>query len=181
MSWRTFRQSKLAAYEKANKEKRVDERIVKLLGKINANKDLVSLSSCSGRIVLLMVDEQGKKNASFYAKWHKPADAEEFELKLTNYTGRMPLWFRVEPFILHVAGKDIESASGFLRKMRGAGVKRGGIQTIKKDRVMIEVQGSGYLAMPVDPVREWNWLVKTANEIMKKNLKLLKKLERIKW
>jgi tRNA wybutosine-synthesizing protein 3 len=181
MSWQTYKRSKLSAYEKARGKNEVDEGIVDLIEKINKNPDLVSLSSCSGRIVLLMVDEQGKKNASFFAKWHEPVEPEEFEMKLTQYTSSMPLWFRVEPFILHVAAKDLESAKKFMEKIRAVGVKRGGIQVIKEDKILMEFQGSGYIAMPVDPIREWNDLIQKADEIMKKNFKILKRLENVKW
>lgn len=181
MSWQKFKENKLAAYQNAKLRGEVDGHIEKLIERINRNAGLVSLSSCSGRIVLLMVGSEGKKTASFFGKWHKPVDVGEFELKLANYTGKKPLWFRVEPFILHVTAMNVESAKGFMEKVRTAGVKRGGVQTIKKDKVTIEVQGSGYLAMPVDPVSEWNGLIKTANKIMNKNLKMLKKLEKVKW
>jgi tRNA wybutosine-synthesizing protein 3 len=181
MSWQTYKQRKLASLAQAENKGELDHQIKKLLKKINSNPNLVSLSSCSGRMVLLMVDESGKKGAAFFAKWHKPLDPEEFEMKLTLYTSRTPLWFRVEPFILHVAAKDIDSAKGFLDNIRNAGIKRGGIQAISKDRINMEFQGTGYLAMPADPIREWNDLIKIANKLMKKNLWTIKKLEKMDW
>jgi tRNA wybutosine-synthesizing protein 3 len=181
MSWLTYKQRKLNALNAAIKDKNADKEIIPLLKKINKNPNLVSLSSCSGRIVLLQLDEQGKKAAKFYAKWHEPADIEELELRLTEYTSSTPLWFRVEPFILHISAKDIDSAKSFLEKIRAAGVKRGGIQTIAKDKVTIEIQGSGYLAMPTDPIREWTDLIKTANKMMKNNLLKIAELEKIDW
>jgi tRNA wybutosine-synthesizing protein 3 len=179
--WEKYKQQKINSLNSAIEKKLVDQQILKLLKKINKNPSLVSSSSCSGRIVLLQLGEEGKKSASFYAKWHTPADVGDVEMKLSEYTGRMPLWFRVEPFILHVAAKDIDSAKTFLEKIRSAGIKRGGIQTIKKEKVTIEIQGSGYLSVPAEPINQWTLLIKIANEMMKKNLNLLRKLEKLDW
>lgn len=179
MSWQTYKQTKMASLKAAIKEGKADKLILPLLRKINLNPDLVSLSSCSGRIVLLMADESGKKNASFYAKWHGTVDPEDVELELSSYSERMPLWFRVEPFILHIAAKDLESARGFMDKLRKSGVKRGGIQVIGKERIMMEFQGTGYLAMPVDLVSQWNDLIAIANGMMKKNKEQIRKIGKI--
>ncbi len=183
MSWKSFRQSKLALFSKALDEGKVDRRIIRLLDSINRNADLVTLSSCSGRINLLQFDiEKGKESAEFYAKWHEPADREEFERKLNEYTSKSRLWFRVEPFILHVAAKDLGTASGFLRRMRSNGVKRGGMQGIGKDRIPIEVSGTGRMAFPVDLIEcEWDRMLDLANSMMRKNLAQVRRLEKVKW
>jgi tRNA wybutosine-synthesizing protein 3 len=183
MSWETYRASRLAAYKKALAEGKVDSRIVSLLDNINRNPDLVTLSSCSGRIDLLIFEiEKGKDSAKHYAKWHSPVEREDFEMRLTSYAGKPPLWFKVEPFILHVAARDVKAAIGFMRTVRGNGVKRGGIQGIAKDRVPIEVQGTGYMAFPTEPMEgEWNMVLDIANSMLKRNLEQVKRLEKIEW
>ena len=181
MNWPIYKQQKLDSLNVAIEKNLADPQILKLLKKINKNPNLVSLSSCSGRIVLLMVDESGKKNAGFFGKWHSPIDIEEFEMKLTSYIDEKPLMFRVEPFILHIASKDIGCANEFMKKMRDAGIKRGGIQVISKDKIVMEFIGSGQLAVPADSIDSWNDLLKLSNFMMKKNLKKINELEKIGW
>jgi len=183
MSWQSYRSSRLAAYEKALGEGKVDGRIVNLLEGINRNPGLVSLSSCSGRIDLLVYDiARGKRESSHYAKWHEPVDKEELELKLTSYTGKPMLWFKCEPFILHVAARDVAAADAFVKKMRANGVRRGGIQAIGKGRVAIEAQGTSGMAFPVGPFTgEWNDMLDFANAILERNLEQVRRLEKVEW
>lgn len=181
MSWQIYKQQKLESLAIAIEKGLADPLILKLLERINRDPGLVSLSSCSGRMVLLMVDESGKKNAGFFSKWHTPVDPEEFEMKLASYSRKMPLMFRLEPFIIHIAAKDISCANSFMKKIRAAGVKRGGIQVIGKQRAVMEFQGSGHLAVPADSVRGWDDLLKLSNSMMEKNLAMVKKLEKTGW
>ncbi len=183
MNWDKFRKERISALEDSVKKKRVDEKILGLLKKINRSPDLVTTSSCAGRIVFLANDiYKRKKTASFYKKWHRKVDAEEVELALSAYAEKLPLWFRVEPFILHVTAKDVEAAAGFLKKARAAGVKRGGIQTVTAEKVTIEIQGSVLMIIPVDAVMgEWEKITDTANRMFDINLSQIKKLEKIRW
>lgn len=179
--WKKFKEDRLKVFENALKENKVDEGIIPLAKKINKNENLVTTSSCFGRIVFLGSDLT-KKNAEFYRKWHKPADLEEVELAAASYTGKLPLWFRVEPFILHVSAKDFKSAEEFLVKMRKAGVRRGGIQGTTNGRIVIEVQGTVGMAVPIDVIDcRWDELVGLANRMMETNSKQIKKLEKIIW
>ncbi len=181
--WKDFRKTRMQVLNKVVKEKKVDEKILKLLQKINENPDLVTISSCFGRVVLLSFDVmKTKKTSRFYKKWHRRVNAEEVELAVSAYAGKLPLWFRVEPFILHVAARDMKTAADFLTKMRKTGVRRGGIQGIQKDRVNVEVQGTTALYMPVDVFEgSWNELVRVANRMMELNEKQIRKLIRVKW
>jgi len=181
--WKDFRKKRAELLENAVKAKKVDEKILSLLEKINKNKNLVTISSCYGRVVLLEFDIMStKKRSVFYKKWHRKVSAEEVELAVSSYAGKLPLWFRVEPFILHVAAKDMKSAADFLVKCRKAGVRRGGIQGLQKDRVSIEVQGTTSMYLPADIFEgSWNDLIKTANRIMELNEKQIRKLVRVEW
>ena len=180
MSWSNFRKIRKKLLELAIRHEKVDEPIIELLQLIFKNKNLVTLSSCSGRIVLIEFDFKGrKKTARFFRKWHRKVESEEVELALAEHTGERTLWFKVEPFILHVAARNINSANTFLEKIRGCGVKRGGIQSIKKDKVTIEVQGNNQIIMPVNYVEgEWNKIIEIANTMLDDNFSVLKKLEK---
>lgn len=182
-NWVQFRTSRLKMLEDAISSGKADEKAIPLLRSINKNESLVTTSSCSGRIVLLRFDiENAKRESAFYKRWHGKVDAEEVELALSAYADEEPLWFRVEPFILHVAAENLAGAQAFMQKMRKAGVKRGGIQSLRSDRVVVEVQGTTSMSFPVGPVDgEWDEILKIANRMMDANFKQLKKLEKIGW
>jgi len=176
--WKKYKEDKISGLKDAVKNKKVDAPIIKLLNAINRNPDLVTTSSCSGRIVLLEI-EKGKKTAEFYKKWHRKVDPEEVEMALIEHTGKKSLWFRLEPFILHVTARDINSAKKFMKKMRGAGIKRGGIQSIGK-RIVMEFHGTDYVVIPVDFVKgEWTKILKLCNKMLDRNFKTIEKIRKV--
>lgn len=183
MEWKKFKIQKLTELKTHEESGKADKRIMALVYRINEAPDLVTTSSCTGRINLLEFDlDERKSTAEFYKKWHRMVRAEEVELAVTAHNQERQLWFKVEPFILHVAAKDLKAAQRFLKLMRSVGVKRGGIQTLAKDKVMLEVQGNGYLAIPVAAFDgRWNDVIMIANKMFKKNLEVLDKLEAINW
>ncbi|MFH1221525.1 MAG: hypothetical protein V1492_00390 [Candidatus Micrarchaeota archaeon] len=178
-----FRKQRLQALEDAVAAKKVDEGIIKLLEKINDNSDLVTTSSCFGRITLLEFDlNKRKQTAAFFRKWHHKVDLEEVEIAASSHDGKLPLWFKVEPFILHVSAKDYPAAEAFMLKMRAAGVKRGGIQGAMKDKVPVEVQGTVWMSVPIDAIEpRWELLTAVANKMLDINAAQVRKLEKIKW
>lgn len=179
--WEEFRKQRLAALEDALANKKVDEGIIPLLKKINQHQNLVSTSSCFGRIVLLEFDlNKRKQTAAFYRKWHREVTAEEVEIAVSKYNKSLPLWFKVEPFILHVSAADYAAAEWFLSVARAAGVKRGGIQGTNKGKIAIEIQGTVWMSFPVDAVEpRWESVVAIANKMMRLNAAQIKKLERL--
>jgi len=179
--WKEFRKQRLQALEEAIAAKKVDEGIVPLLKKINENENFVTTSSCFGRIVLLGFDlNKRKQTASFYKKWHREVGAEEVELAVFKYDKKLPLWFKAEPFILHVSAADYPAAEDFMARARAAGVKRGGIQAKAKGRVAIEIQGTSWMSFPIEQAEpRWAEIVAVANKMMKINAMQVKKLERM--
>jgi len=183
MDWDSFKSAKMEELEEHEEEGKTDKAMMVLINKINSAPDLVTTSSCIGRINLLEYNlTEGKKSAKFHKKWHRMVSSEEVEMAISEYNNKTPLWFKVEPFILHVAAKDIASAQRFLKLVRSVGVKRGGIQSISKDKVLIEVQGNGYMAIPVEPFTgEWNKILTIANRMMIMNMEVIKKMEKRNW
>ena len=179
MSWHHYKKEKLKRLENAIKDKETDEGIHNLLFKINSNESLVTLSSCYGRIVLLEFDiHESKKTAEFYKNWHRKIGADELENAIANYTGRLPMWFKTEPFILHVAAENLDSATDFLKKIRGLGIKRGGIQTIDDEKAVMEIRGHGTIVIPLDSARlDYEKMTSISNEMFEKNERIVKKLE----
>lgn len=181
--WKDFRKKRIQVLNKAIKERKIDEKIVKLIEKINENPDLVITSSCFGRVVLLEFDiMKTKKTSVFYRKWHRRVNSEEVELAVSQYGGKMPLWFRVEPFMLDVSAKDMKSAVDFMMKIRKAGIRTAGIHEVKKDRVTMEIRGTSEMSVPATIFEgSWDELIKTANRLMELNGKEIRKLLRVDW
>lgn len=182
MHWEKFKESTLRDFETHLANGRIDELILDLISKINCNLELVTTSSCSGRIVLLEFDlNEGKRTAGFFKKWHRPMIHDEVIAALKEYNSKKQLWFKVEPFILHIAAKNLAAANAVLKKIRAAGIKRGGIQSITEQKIMIEVQGNGSMIFPVVGAIDWVHISSIANEMFEKNLKIIKKLEKTEW
>jgi len=143
MDWINFKKTR----EEKLKEEGADRGIIPLLKAINAKRWFATSSSCSGRIVLLEIKE-GKGDAFFYRKWHRKVTAKEVNDAIGKYEGRKELWFRCEPFILHLFAMDLESAKTFLAACKNAGIKRGGISSLHP-RVFMEVIGTHGFALPI--------------------------------
>jgi len=179
--WKKFRSERLKLFENALDERRIDKGIIALAKKINKNKNLVATSTCFGRIVFLGWDIT-EKNSEVYRQWHKPVDLEEVELAAASYTGKLPLWFTVEPFVLQVSAKDLKTAEKFLAKTAKAGVKNIGIIGSSKEMALIEARGTNSMSVPLDTVDcRWNELVELANRMMETNSEQIKKLEKMEW
>lgn len=178
--WKEFRKQRLRHFDEALAAKKVDEGIIPLLKKINKNENLITTSSCSGRIVLLEFDlNKRKQTARFYAKWHREVRAKEVKLAVSEYSKKIPLWFKAEPFILHVSARDYDTAEAFMARARRAGVKRGGMQGAGKGWVAIEIQGTAWMAFPVEAAKpRWSKVIAAANNVMKINATQIKKLEK---
>lgn len=174
MNWKKFKENKTKELEEHLKKNSVDEQIIPLIKKINKNPNLVTISSCAGRIIL---QSEGKEE--FHRKWHREVKPEEIELAIIDYTKDKLLWFRCEPFILHIAAKDEKTALEFLKKIRIKGVK-GGIESISKHKIIIEVQGTGNISIPINYVEgSWNKIILLANEMLEENFKKIKELEKV--
>lgn len=146
MDWKKFKEQKVKKFEKAMEKGEADKEIMDLVRIINKKEEYVTSSSCAGRILLLEGTVKG--DARHYVKWHSLPAKKEIENAVKNYKGKKILWLRVEPFILHVFAKDFGSAMEFMRMVKNAGVKRGGIQ-YSRNFCFIEIQGTAGLNMPV--------------------------------
>ena len=77
MDWSDFKARALGKLEYAKANKLADPRIYYLLDMINQKEDLVTTSSCSGRI-LSLAKGPSKKETYMYKKWHDPANQKRF-------------------------------------------------------------------------------------------------------
>ena len=185
-----------------------DEKILKLCEKINKNKNYYTTSSCSGRI-LLMVEQEKKGKGLFLKIYHNIIPFKELKRELKKLLmnknsikncndnskimvnkfnqsrNNLNIKFKQEPFIIHIACKDIDYGKKILNLATKIGIKRAGIIGINK-KVVVELNGSEKLEFPIihngkllvddDFLR---LIVKRANNKMKKSWEIIKRLERL--
>jgi tRNA wybutosine-synthesizing protein 3 len=136
-------QNNLLAAEKVGD---LDQELKSLLTAINALSEYYTTSSCMGRVGL-MRDLGNKSLDTYIGKWHRKVAFEEVNLALAGAEGKV--WLRYEPPILHVMARTAEAADAFLHLCRESGFKRSGIQTLKDERMLIEVLSTERVDAPV--------------------------------
>lgn len=177
-----FRKMNQLKKEDKSDEQKWDVKIKKLCDKINKTRDYYTTSSCGGRIVLVKGIPE-KAEDVFLIKSHDKVNFGEFNERLENIEYGNLVYFKQEPFILHVACSSVEKAEELLDKARDAGIKKKGIITTKS-RVVVEMLGSEKLELPImdkgkllvdkDCLRV---LVKEANARLERTWEKIKKLE----
>ena len=125
-----------------------DKHILALCERINKKVNFYTLSSCSGRIVLLKNLDK-KQPGMFILRTHEKIKFDELFKALKQAEKiRETLIFKQEPPILHVCCADIESAENLLNKSRGSGWKNSGIMSTR-GRIVLELRSTEYLALPI--------------------------------
>lgn len=126
----------------------VDLPIRDLLLKLNEYEIIYSTSSCAGRIALL-VDKGNKKDSYFIGKWHEKVSAEEIIKNLKNNINNELIWFKQEPFIIHLVFPELKFARDVLRIARDIGFKHSGIISLKREKIVLEVTGLDRIDFPI--------------------------------
>jgi|Deesub1362B_J571_1020462.scaffolds.fasta_scaffold00248_3 tRNA wybutosine-synthesizing protein 3 len=149
--WEEYRTEKLQSFNRSIHQ--IDPEILPLLNLINSFPDFVTLSSCSGRIVIMDMPDFGNKSESvFLGKWHGKVDLEEVWEAIKK--GKRVTWFIMHPPILHVACRDMQKAEEFMSIARKAGFRRAGV--ISPSRNIVEIFSLEKMEMVVavngDPV-----------------------------
>ncbi len=124
-----------------------DEKIVDLCNMINKSENYYTTSSCAGRVVL-MKDKEKKGSGLFLKVWHGKISFEELKKELEKIENKETIKFKTEPPIIHVACKDLDSASELLEKAKHIGFKRSGINTISKN-IILELNSTEKLEFPI--------------------------------
>ena len=138
-----FEKEKKEFLAKKDKSKKgsIDDKIKRLVDKINSLPDFYTTSSCSGRILLLAIPRSNKKNEVEYLFCsHKKIKYNEIKkiLKLKKEL-KNDVWFKVQPVIIHVACNDIKNTKKILNIARDIGFRRSGIISIGKNKVIMEI------------------------------------------
>ena len=144
----TEKKKYMEALYKPDKSKKgnVDEEISYLIDHINSLDDYYTTSSCAGRIVLIELPDDGKKND---ANWLFTSHALVDKISIENIRFHdKPVWFKQESFILHVCAKTFEKANELLIKAHEVGFKRAGLIATSK-RFIVEITGTEGITAPL--------------------------------
>lgn len=164
-------------------EQQVDEKIKKLVDRINKSKDYYTTSSCSGRIVLVKSLVDKAKNV-FLFKSHDKISIQDLKKAIENINYKDLVYFKQEPVILHIACSDLQKAEELLEKAQDSGFKKKGIITTRS-RIVVELIGSEKLELPIISNKRLlvndaylKLLIKEANERLERSWEKLCRLEK---
>lgn len=161
----TFEIDKKNALSREDKSRagKIDEPIVELVNKVNADPDYYTTSSCSGRITLIDRRSKKKSDAKWLYKTHEQADAEDCWKIVEEYVaqkkefvriivdegncGEGVLWLLLEGMILHVACRNQRKAEELLNLARPK-FKHSGVIALG-DKWVVEIRSSERMEVPI--------------------------------
>lgn len=129
----------------------VDEPIVEFLKKLNGHPDFVSLSSCSGRIIIFVGSESVKKGCQWIIVEHKEVeDKDDTWNKIVEASGKKGIMtLKFEPFILHVQCRDFDAAKRLLTISSDTGFRNSGFTFGKAGKVVLAIRSTHGLEVPL--------------------------------
>jgi len=118
----------------------IDNKIKKLVDKINSLNEFYTTSSCSGRVLILAISQSNKKNEVKYLfRSHKKIKFSEINKIINKILLKEEVWFKVQPVIMHIASTNINNAIKLLNIARDIGFRRSGIISIRKNKITLEL------------------------------------------
>lgn len=181
-----FDHTKKTILRKEDKSKKgsYDEKVISLGDTINKKKDYFTLSSCSGRILLMTVPESERRDiVDWFVVTHDVAKPTDFLKEIHTYTGKEKLLLKQESAILHVCCRTLDHAQQLIDIANKVGFKKAGILGTRK-KIVVEVVCPESLSVPVFDGKKlvtdeyMEYVLKLSNEKLKKSWKALEKLEK---
>jgi len=174
----------LQKLEKACSSGEVDSGILPILNIINKTDDHFTSSSCFGRIVVLEIPVIGdKKNAKFLGKWHREVNYNELFGSIKKAKAGQ-IWLLSQSPVVHIISKTPESADRLLKTAISSGFKHSGLKSFGKKNV-VEICSTERLDAPIGRDGKvfcnedhLKLLLDISNEIIKKSIQKLKRLEK---
>ena len=181
----TFDNNKKIILSKPDYSKKgsIDKRIKKLCDILNKHSNYFTLSSCSGRTMLIRLRNGQKKGSEWLAVTHEKAKFEDFKNALDKNREGVVI-FKHEPVIIHICAWTIELGQKLVDDARNNGFKKASL-IATKNKVVVEIVGSECLFAPVFDKKRLvsdeylNYLIKSANKKIKVSWKLIKTLEKL--
>jgi len=183
-----YQKQKQLSKEDLSKKGSVDAAAAEIVKTLNNHPSYYTTSSCSGRVVLLLVPKSGRKDKSEWLySTHGKANLKKLHVALMairkEKKSKNTVWLKQESAIFHVAAKTIEEAEALMDLTRKSGFKRSGMLTAK-NRIVLEILGTENMTVPVAKdgkilvdKKYLSVLVSEANKKMKKNGERLKMFE----
>ena len=184
------KESALAAVDLSRKGS-IDLPIVKLTEVINTHSDTFTLSSCSGRVVLLREAPIGQSVRKAGCDWLTVSHEElrpdtvldSLQSREVGRPGTIVLKF--EPFVLHVQCRDTETARRMCACAVEAGFRNSGITMGRAGKLVTAVRSTHGLEVPLTDeagadlvTREYvTFIVEKANSKLRENFKRIAKFE----
>ena len=129
MCWETEKLKALSRLEEDLQMGLVDEELEELLLMLNENEDLLTTSSCAGRISILCGNEYwNKREANMLMKSHTPVSVYAVITALRKGLGCKNLWIKATHPILDMKVSDLQKAFDLVKLAVRAGFKYSGIQ-----------------------------------------------------
>lgn len=188
MNEKDFLMQKKIALSRADKSSigEWDEKIIPLCNKINSSQKYYTLSSCSGRIVL-MIDQDKKDKGLFKFTTHSTLSLKKLNKvieKITLSGKKENIKLKTEPPILHVGCSSLPEAKKLILAANISGFKKTGLISLGK-KIVLEISSGEKIELPI--VREGKLLanqehIKIILEDSNKKLKIswekIKRLEK---
>jgi len=148
MSFEKEKKDVLGKKDKSKKQD-IDKDIRPLFDLINSLPNYYTTSSCAGRILVLSIPKDYRKDKVGWL--FASHDAVEFknikEALGGNKIKGKDIWFREESIILHVCCRTLDDANKMIDIARDIGFKRSGIISLKK--IMLEIMSTEHIHVPV--------------------------------
>jgi tRNA wybutosine-synthesizing protein 3 len=162
-----------------------DKPILSLCKKINKSNDYYTLSSCSGRIILIKETKDKQANLILFTT-HEKITATELKKQLENIIKKQKtlIYLKQEPCVLAISCRNLEKQQELLNKARSAGWKKSGITTTSKkfilelfstERIDVPIINKGKILVNDDYL---TLITSQANSKLQRTWEKIKKLEK---
>lgn len=165
----------------------IDAPLEGLVDFINTHNDMFTLSSCSGRIVILRESHSSDKIRKAGCEWiqvsHAELDPSEgFDALMKRTAGPGCVVLKFEPFVLHVQCRNMTEAQKVHRAALESGFRNSGLSVSRAGKVVSAVRSTHGLEVPLTDDDGSDLVTKEYVEfvVRKSNSKLIENLERIR-
>ena len=165
----------------------IDAPLLELAEYINTHGDMFTLSSCSGRIVILRESHSSDKIRKAGCEWitvsHTELDPSEgFEAFTSRAEDPGCVVLKFEPFVLHVQCRSMSEAKQVHTAASESGFRNSGLSVGKSGKIVVAVRSTHGLEVPLTDNDGNDMVTREYIEfvIQKSNSKLTENLERIK-
>jgi tRNA wybutosine-synthesizing protein 3 len=122
----------ISKFNEAKVNQAIDKNMIPTLEIINSCTDYYTTSSCSGRALLIELDQPGsKKKSNMLSRWHEEFSLSDLKFGIDRWEKYRYLYFIAQSPILHVTTNNLDSAILLRNLFESAGFKYSSIRSIK--------------------------------------------------